>query len=303
MNVVCYCWSQVILVTKFAHYKKRVKELWNFFPVDFKREKAADREQFCLGSRRVSADTGCVPVPTTCAVVIPCFNEGATVAALVVAARRHVPLALVVDDGSTDDTAVLAGGAGAKVLRHERNLGKGAALRTGLSQALKQGFEWAFTLDGDGQHAPDDLPAFLQCAEQTGASLVVGNRMHNARAIPWLRRLVNRWMSRQLSLRAGRPLPDTQCGFRLIHLHTWAGLPLETDRFEVESEVLMAFLTAGHPVAFVPIQVIGRGRCSHIQPVADSLRWWKWWRGFDRPRSRGDGTESGRRHRACGSPL
>jgi hypothetical protein len=236
MNVVCYCWSQVIPVTKFAHYKKRVKELWNFFPVDFKREKAADREQFCLGSRRVSADTGCVPVPTTCAVVIPCFNEGASIAPLVAAARRQFPRVLVVDDGSTDDTAARAQSAGAQVVSHAKNLGKGAALRTGLSQARQQGFEWAFTLDGDGQHAPDDMPAFLECAGQTGALLVVGNRMPNARAIPWLRRQVNRWMSRQLSRRAGRPLPDSQCGFRLIHLATWAALPLQTEHFEVESE-------------------------------------------------------------------
>jgi len=220
---------------------------------------------------------------TTCAAVIPCFNEGASIAALVVAVRRQLPLVIVVDDGSTDDTAVLARDAGAMAVRHERNLGKGAALRTGLSQALKLGFEWAVTLDGDSQHAPGDLPAFLQCAEQTGALLVIGNRMHNARAIPWLRRQVNRWMSRQLSRRAGRHLPDTQCGFRLVHLKTWASLSLKTEHFEIESEMLMSFLAAKHQVAFAPIQVIGRARNSHIRAAADSLRWWKWWRGLEQP--------------------
>jgi glycosyltransferase involved in cell wall biosynthesis len=219
--------------------------------------------------------------PTTCAAVIPCFNEDATIAALVVALRQYLPLVVVVDDGSTDDTAVAAADAGATVIRHRRNLGKGAALRTGLSRARKQGFEWVVTLDGDGQHVPADLPAFLRCAEQTGALLVVGNRMHNARAITWLRRQVNRWMSRQLSRCAGRLLPDTQCGFRLIHLETWATLSLNTEHFEIESEMLMSFLAAEHPVAFVPIEVIGRSRSSHILPVADSLRWWKWWRGLE----------------------
>ena len=213
---------------------------------------------------------------------------------LVVALRQHLPTVVVVDDGSTDDTPALAKQAGAVVVSHETNLGKGVALRTGLSLALKLGFEWALTLDGDGQHAPDDSPAFLRCAEQTGALLVVGSRMHNVRAIPWLRRQVNRWMSRQLSRRAGQRLPDTQCGFRLIHLATWAALPLQADRFEVESETLMAFLAAKHPVAFVPIRVIGRGRTSHIHPVADSLRWWKWWRGFDWPSTRPAETGSGR---------
>jgi glycosyltransferase involved in cell wall biosynthesis len=218
----------------------------------------------------------------TCAAVIPCFNEAGTIAPLVTAVRQHLPLVLVVDDASTDGTPALASGAGAMLAGHHRNLGKGAALRTGLSLALKQGFEWALTLDGDGQHAPGDLPSLLQCARRTGASLVIGSRMHNARAIPWLRRQVNWWMSRKLSHLAGRSLPDTQCGLRLIHLATWAALPLQTERFEVESETLMAFLAAGQRVEFVPIQVIRSGRRSRIRPVADTLRWWKWWRNFRR---------------------
>ena len=213
----------------------------------------------------------------TCA-VIPCFNEARTIAPLVGAVSRYLPSVMVVDDGSTDDSSNLAGAAGAKVVTHGKNLGKGVALRTGLSLALKQGFEWALTLDGDGQHNPKDLPALLQCAEQTGASLVVGNRMDNARAIPWLRRQVNRWMSRKLSRLAGIHLPDTQCGLRLIHLETWAALPLKTERFEVESETLMTFLAAGRRVEFVPIHVIPGNRKSHIHPVTDTLRWFKWWR-------------------------
>jgi glycosyltransferase involved in cell wall biosynthesis len=219
----------------------------------------------------------------TCAAVIPCLNERAGIAVLVAALRQQLPRVLVVDDGSVDDTAELARDAGAMVLHHKRNLGKGAALRTGLSRARSLGFEWAVTLDGDGQHAPWDLPVFLQRAGQTGARLIIGNRMQQAHAIPWLRRQVNRWMSRQLSRRAGRNLPDTQCGFRLVHLETWTGLSLNTEHFEIESETLMAFLAARHPVEFVPIRAIGRSRRSHIRPVADSLRWWKWWRELNRP--------------------
>jgi glycosyltransferase involved in cell wall biosynthesis len=196
--------------------------------------------------------------------------------------RQLVSLVLVVDDGSTDATARLAESAGATVIRHERNCGKGAALRSGLSQLVEQGFVWAVTLDGDGQHAPQDLHAMLRCAKQTGALLVIGNRMDNARAMPWLRRLVNRWMSRRLSQHAGRHLPDSQSGFRLIHLGTWAALPLETERFEIESETLMAFLTAGHRVEFVPIRVVRGSRRSHIHPVADSIRWLRWWRSYGR---------------------
>src|ERR1019366_5107189 len=239
-------------------------------------------KQFCLDSRRKPFQAVCVIEPTNCVAVIPCFNESASIAPLVMAVRRQLPSVLVVDDGSMDETASLARMAGAVVIKHERNFGKGAALKSGLSYALKQGFEWAVTLDGDGQHAPEDLPALLRCAEQTGALLVIGNRMNEAQKIPWLRRRVNRWMSWKISQRAGRHLPDTQSGFRLIHLRTWAALALNTKHFEVESEMLMAFLAAGRRPEFVPIRVIRSRRRSHIDPVADTLRWWKWWRNLGR---------------------
>jgi hypothetical protein len=151
-------------------------------------------------------------------------------------------------------------------------------LRTGLAQLRQQQFGWALIMDGDGQHQPGDIPAFLSRAAVTGAALVIGNRMHHAQAIPWLRRQVNRWMSRQISRRAGRLLPDSQCGFRLLNLEAWAGLHLDTNHFEVESEMLLAFVRAGHRVEFVPINVIGAGPRSRIHPVTDTWRWLRWWR-------------------------
>jgi glycosyltransferase involved in cell wall biosynthesis len=217
-----------------------------------------------------------------CAVVIPCFNESASIATLIAAVRRRFAFVLVVDDGSTDATARLAENAGAVVIRHARNRGKGAALQTGLSRARKLGCEWAVTLDGDGQHAPDDLPALLRGAEETGAALVIGNRMNEAQKMPWLRRTVNRWMSRQLSRRAGKFLPDSQSGLRLIHLPAWAALAHDAKRFEVESEMLMIFLAAGRRVEFVPVRVLRGARRSHIRPLADSLRWFRWWKNFGR---------------------
>ena len=214
----------------------------------------------------------------TCAAVIPCLNEESAIGPLVSMLRKQLPVVVVVDDGSTDQTALKAKDAGAWVLQHEHNCGKGAALQTGLSQLLHQGFEWAATLDGDGQHDPADLPALLQCARQTGALLVIGNRMPQAQAMPWLRRWVNRWMSRKLSQRAGCWLPDTQSGFRLVHLPTWASLHLTAQHFEIESEMLMAFLEAKHPVEFTPVRVFNAARKSRIHPVTDTLRWFKWWR-------------------------
>jgi glycosyltransferase involved in cell wall biosynthesis len=230
-----------------------------------------------------------------CAAVIPCYNEAKTIGPLVTALQQQLPLVVVVDDGSTDGTACVAENAGAIVLRHEQNKGKGASLQTGLSRALHLGCEYAVTLDGDGQHSPSDLPPFLRCAEETGVPLIIGNRMHQAEAMPRVRRHVNRWMSQKLSRYAGQFLPDTQSGFRLIHLQTWASLPLSARRFEVESEMLMAFVAANHAVEFVPIQVIAATRKSRIRPITDTMRWWKWWRtakqnlngppkGFGRPR-------------------
>ncbi|MBI3192079.1 MAG: glycosyltransferase family 2 protein, partial [Pedosphaera parvula] len=114
-----------------------------------------------------------------CAVVIPCYNEAPTIAALVQAVREYLPAVIVVDDGSRDATAEVATQAGAEVIRHPRNRGKGAALTSGWRRARERGFGWALCLDGDGQHAPADVPRFLQCAADTGAALVIGNRMTN----------------------------------------------------------------------------------------------------------------------------
>jgi len=232
--------------------------------------------------------------------VIPWRNEEASITGLVREVHQHLPLVLVVDDNSSDETAAWAVEAGAQVVRREQNPGKGAALKAGVAAALAQGCAWVMTLDGDGQHRPEDIPAFLRCAEETGASLVIGNRMPGAEAIPWLRRLVNRWMSRQLSQIAGRFLPDSQCGFRLINLKAWAALHLETDHFEIESEMLLAFARAGCRIEFVPIQVIGRGRCSKIHPVRDSWRWLRWWKGVRLGRRPNQQPElEGAEHSAC----
>ncbi|HWH71392.1 MAG TPA: glycosyltransferase family 2 protein [Candidatus Sulfotelmatobacter sp.] len=216
--------------------------------------------------------------PTHCAAIIPCFNEAAAIAPVVAGVRRYVPTIFVVDDGSSDQTALLAERAGAEVLRHDRNRGKGAALQTGWQLAHQRGLEWGLMLDGDGQHAPEDIPACFQCAEQTAAALIVGNRMAEAAQMPALRRWVNRWMSRQLSTAAGQPLPDSQCGFRLMNLEAWSRLSLTTLHFEIESEMLLAFAAARLKIAFAPIRAIYKQEQSKIHPLHDTLRWFRWWR-------------------------
>ena len=219
----------------------------------------------------------CMDWKRECAVIIPCFNEARNIAELVRSVRLFLPNVIVVDDGSTDGTSEKAARAGAAVVRHDRNLGKGTALRSGCRQAREQGFQWALMMDGDGQHAPEDIAVILARAETTNTQLVIGNRMENAVAIPWVRRHANRWMTRRLSNLTGMALADSQCGFRLVKLDVWAALRLTTRRFEIESELLVTFIAAGCRPEFVPIQVIYNARQSKIRVISDSWRWFRWW--------------------------
>jgi glycosyltransferase involved in cell wall biosynthesis len=214
--------------------------------------------------------------PKDCAAIIPCLNEAATIGSLVHEVRKVLPTVIVVDDGSGDETGKIAAEAGALVLRHDQPRGKGAALNSGWRHALSLGFQWALALDGDGQHSPADIASFLACAESSGARLVVGDRMANPKGMPWLRRQVNCWMSRQLTRLAGCRLSDTQCGFRLMNLNAWSKMQIETSHFEAESELLLAFAAAGHKIEFVPIAVIYQNEESKIRPLQDTWRWFRW---------------------------
>ena len=197
---------------------------------------------------------------------------------------------IVVDDGSTDQTAHAAQSAGAEVLSSADQLGvpasaaqpvrrgKGAALLAGWNRAAELGFRWALNLDGDGQHSPADIPNFFRDLPNDQPALVIGNRMHNPNAMPWLRRKVNRWMTARLARRAGLPLADSQCGFRLVYLGSLAQMALATRHFEIESELILAAARLGVPIKFVPIQVIYKQGSSKIHPLLDTLRWFRWFR-------------------------
>lgn len=223
-------------------------------------------------------------MPVKCLAVIPCLNEAAAIGRVVHGVREFLPDVWVVDDGSTDATAAAARAAGATVFRHETTQGKGAALAAGLAEAGRQGFAWAIVLDGDGQHAPADIPRFLARAAEVERArpgrvgLIVGDRMSAAAHMPWVRRRVNQWMSRRLSRVAGSDLPDTQCGFRMIRLEPWSRIRWRTRHFEIESEMLLEFLRAGLEVEFVPVQVIYKSERSKIHPVRDTVRWLRWLR-------------------------
>lgn len=218
-----------------------------------------------------------VPAPDECIVVIPCLNEAATIAGVVSGARRHVPRVIVVDDGSTDDTAGRAREAGATIRRHARPMGKASAIRTGMHAAREAGAGWAVLMDGDGQHDPADIPALLEAVDRTGADMVIGNRMDEAGKIPWIRRLVNRWMSRDLSRWTGMTIPDTQCGFRVVRLATWESIQPRADGFLMESAMIVAAARAGASIAHAPVGVLPRSAgASRIRVLRDVARWAAW---------------------------
>jgi glycosyltransferase involved in cell wall biosynthesis len=213
-----------------------------------------------------------------CCVVIPCLNEAAAIGALVRAAKKFVSCVIVVDDGSSDGTAEEAADAGARTIRHSEPQGKGAALNRAFAAASRDGgFQWALAMDGDGQHSAEDIPLFLGQARQSSARMIVGNRMQNASRMPWLRCGVNHWMSARLSRFCGLPLPDSQCGFRLVHLESWSRFQFSARNFEIESELLVRFAWAGLGVEFIPVQTLYAREQSKIRPVKDTVRWFRWW--------------------------
>lgn len=214
--------------------------------------------------------------PSICTAVAPCFNEAETIARVVSSVRAALPSVIVVDDGSTDGTALRARAARAEVLSLPRNCGKGAALRAGCHHAHSLGFTWALLLDGDGQHAASDIPRFLEKAERTRADLIIGKRDFADPQMPYVRRLANRAMSRAISRLCGCDLPDSQCGFRLVRISALRTLALRTEHFEIESEVLIGSVRAGLRIEFVPIQVADRRGASKIRPALDSCRWVRW---------------------------
>jgi glycosyltransferase involved in cell wall biosynthesis len=196
--------------------------------------------------------------------LIPAYEEGPRIGAVVEAARRYLPV-VVIDDGSTDDTADRARAAGATVIRQVPNAGKGAALRSGFRHALEAGAPAVVTLDADGQHDPAEIPAFLERFEARRAELIIGQR--DLRAMPPVRRLSNTVGGVTLAVALGRWVPDNQSGYRLIGRTLMRAL-LDSDEqgFEFEVEMIARCLALGLPIDSVPIRTIYAGEPSHIRP-------------------------------------
>ena len=205
--------------------------------------------------------------------IIPAYCEGRFIGQVVSQVLQFVQAVMVVDDGSPDNTAIEAEAAGAKVIRHPTNLGKGAALKTGLHYAVSIETAFFLFLDGDGQHDPSEIPAFIDAINGSNADLIVGNRMRNLESMPLIRRWTNQFMSWQIGRICKIPIPDSQCGFRLARKELLPVLMAPSNRFEFESESIILAARHGYRLGFVPIRTIYTDQHSKIRPLRDTMRY------------------------------
>jgi len=220
---------------------------------------------------------------STIAAVIPAYQEQKHVGEVAQRALTQLAHVLVVDDGSTDATADRARAAGVDVVVHPQNRGKGESIKTGLRHWFDRGSEYVVLLDADGQHLPEEISRFVGAtACESGAKIFVGSRMNDTRTMPLLRRMVNRYMSNKISRVCGQEIPDTQCGFRMLHRDIIPEVLSGASRFEYETEMLIIASRKGYRIASVPISTIYSDEVSSINPVRDTLRFFKLMRRYKR---------------------
>ena len=210
------------------------------------------------------------------AAVIPAYQDEKHIGDIVRRTRERLDHVLVIDDGSSDQTAQRAREAGAEVIVHDQNRGKGEAIKTGLGQGIDREVAWVILLDSDGQHLPEEIDQFLSAAASvTRPTFFIGNRMNDVARMPFIRRVVNRCMSSQISRVCGQRIPDTQCGFRMVHRQIVPELLGGGHRFDYETEVLIITSRKGYPIESVPITTVYSDEVSKIHPVRDAFRFFK----------------------------
>ena len=208
-------------------------------------------------------------------ILIPAYNEARFIAQVV---RESAPYAVevaVVDDGSVDATGEIAGSAGATVIRHPINKGKGAALQTGFNYAFGKGYQAVLTMDGDGQHRPEDIPVLLERYQQSGADMVVGCRPRNLKNMSLDRFITNWFTSVLVSFLARQRVQDSQSGFRVMDVRIVPSLSFSTSHFDTESEILFDASRAGFKITEAPIQTVYGIEKSKQNPLRDTIRFFR----------------------------
>ena len=215
------------------------------------------------------------------ACVIPLYNNARTVLTVAAGCREYLSRVIIVDDGSSDlpeDFAASVRALGVELLRHSTNQGKGAALKTALAYLAELQTDYMITIDADGQHLPQDLPAFLKVLTrdgQAGDLLLIGARDFNAPNVPGSSRFGRKFSNFWVKLETGHDCSDTQSGFRAYPVQAVNRLELHCTRYNFEIEVLVRCLWGGVRLKEIPIRVIyepPEKRISHFRPFLDNLR-------------------------------
>lgn len=210
------------------------------------------------------------------AILIPAHNEEKTIASLVSELKKSYAEVVVVNDGSSDRTGILAKESGAVVLTHPVCCGKGAALKTGFSYVLQHRIPAVITMDGDGQHPVSDVHNFEEAYRRNHRPAVwVGKRKIRGTEMPLIRRMTNISMSIIISFLAGQWIPDTQCGFRLLKREVLERVRLYTSNFETESELLIKAGWCGFRISSVTISTVYSEEKSKIRPGRDTVRFFR----------------------------
>lgn len=211
----------------------------------------------------------------TC-VIIPTYNNAATLGAVISDVAAYTHHIIVVNDGSTDDTlSVLEAFPFVQLISYPQNVGKGWALRKAFTYAIEKGYQYAISIDSDGQHFAKDLPAFLDKIEKEPGSLIIGARNMNQDSVPGKSSFGYKFSNFWFRVETGIKCPDTQSGYRLYPLEPLKKMRLLTKKYELEIEVIVRLAWKGVPVTAVPVTVYyapKETRVSHFRPGKDFFR-------------------------------
>lgn len=209
-------------------------------------------------------------------VIIPTYNNVSTLFQVITEVLQYTPNVIVVNDGSTDDTAKqLQTQPSIKVISYARNRGKGYALKQGFRKAIEDGFRYAITIDSDGQHLVKDIVRFVEMIEQHPDAFLVGSRYLQQENMPKQNTFANRFSNFWFFVHTFQQIPDTQSGFRLYPLHFLKKMHIFTRKYETELEILVRLAWRFVPIIPIPISVYyapKEERISHFKPFRDFFR-------------------------------
>ncbi|MHA1917393.1 MAG: glycosyltransferase family 2 protein [Candidatus Ranarchaeia archaeon] len=206
--------------------------------------------------------------------IIPCYNESKFIENVILETKKHVDCVIVVNDGSEDETGIIAEKTEAIIVNHEKNIGKGEALRTGFAKAIEIGCHYVVTLDGDQQHPPDLILDLVNRIKEGDADIVIGSRFLNpSKNMPWLRVLTNKTTSGILRKIFGVPITDSQSGFRIFKKEVIENVKTVEERFVMETEILIEAHRKGYVIKEIQIPTIYGLEESKQSPAREFYQW------------------------------